>query len=138
MTAFSGYVAYRVYDGPDLTFDIAGGFRAFGMDIDTKLDGNLRPSEHASQSASWVDPLIAARLTVPFGGNWFATATADVGGFITQASSTWQAIGLVGYRFNAAWSAEFGYRYMNVQKEISGNEVQLGLGGPVIGATYRF
>lgn len=90
--------------------DIGGGFRLFGMDIDTALNSasNAVQDRGTSESKSWVDPLVAARVIAPLGEKWFATAYADVGGFITQSSSTWQGVATVGYRFDERWSAQFG------------------------------
>jgi hypothetical protein len=138
VSALSGYAAYRVYDSPEVAFDVGGGFRAFAMDIDTTLVGISRPNESQSQSTSWVDPLIAARVVVPFGEKWFGTAFADVGGFVTQDSSTWQALAVIGYNFNASWSAEFGYRYMDIEKEVDGRDITIGLGGPLVGVSWNF
>jgi hypothetical protein len=138
VAALSGYAAYRVYDSPEIAFDVGGGFRAFAMDVDTTLVGVGRPNESQSQSASWVDPLIAARVVVPFNEKWYATGFADIGGYVTQDSSTWQALAIIGYNFNDAWSAEFGYRYMNIEKDVDGRDITIGLGGPLVGVSWNF
>ena len=53
-------------------------------------------------------------------------------------TSTWQAFGSVGYRFNERWSTQVGWRYMDVQKDVGDLDMSLGLSGPLIGVTARF
>jgi hypothetical protein len=140
LAALSAYATYRVYETEAAAIDIGGGFRLFGMDIDTSLNSasNAVQDRNISESVSWVDPLVAARVIAPLGDKWFVTAYADAGGFITQSSSTWQAVGTFGYRFSERWSAQFGYRYMNLEKEVSGEDVTVDLYGPIIGASISF
>ena len=65
------------------------------------------------------------------------TVLADAGGF-SGDDSTWQALASVGYRFNPRWSAQLGYRYMGVEKEIDGFDAEMDLYGPLIGVTAQF
>lgn len=138
MAALSGYVAYRVVENERVALDLAGGFRSFGLDIDTKLRSGALNEESASVSDNWIDPLIAARVIVPFNDKWYGTAFADAGGFLNDSSETWQAFASVGYRFNERWSTQLGYRYMSIEKEIDGNATTVDLYGPLIGVTARF
>lgn len=139
-TALSGYATYRVYETEAVAFDIGGGVRAFDLSVDTALNAasDRVQDRGVSQTASWADPLLAARVIAPFGEKWFATAFADAGGFITESSSTWQVLGTVGYRFDERWAAQFGYRYMNLEKEIDGRDVEVDLYGPLVGVSFRF
>ncbi len=138
LVAFSGYAAYRVHDSPRLAFDVAGGFRTFGLDVDASLKsaGRVRDRDFSAEE-TWTVPLVGARVTAPFNDRWFGAAFADVGG-LSGDSSTWQALATVGYRFDARWSARFGYRYMSIEKEIDGRDLTVGLSGPVIGISARF
>ncbi len=140
MTALSAYALYRVYETPAVAIDVGGGLRAFDMKVDSKLNAAAPgvSDRDLSVDTSWVDPLIAARVIAPFGDKWFGTAYADAGGYVTQDSSTWQAVGTVGYRFNDRWSAQFGYRYMNIEKEIDGRDVSVDLYGPLAGVSVSF
>ncbi len=140
-TAFSGYVTYRVYEDAKVAVDLGGGFRAFDVDLDLTFnpgDGpGSRPGESRSDSKTWVDPLIAGRIIVPINEKWFATAFADFGGTGSD-DMTWQALASVGYRFDARWSAQLAYRYMDIEKPIGGNDTSIELYGPLIGVTARF
>jgi hypothetical protein len=63
LSALSGYVAYRVCESPKITLDIAGGLRAYGLDVDTTLFGIERPEVSTNHNETWVDPLIGAHVT---------------------------------------------------------------------------
>ena len=140
LSALSAYAIYRVYETESVAVDVGGGFRAFGIKLDTSLNAaSDRVSDRdLDVDTSWVDPLVAARVIAPFGEKWFATAYADAGGYVTQDSSTWQAVGTVGYRFNERWSAQLGYRYMNIEKEINNKDVSVDLYGPLVGVSVSF
>ena len=108
------------------------------MDLDTTLNSaDTRPGLSSSASESWVDPLIAARFIVPMSEKWFATAFLDLGGTGSN-DNTWQAFASVGYRFNERWSTQLGYRYLDIEKEIGGEDASIELYGPLIGVTARF
>lgn len=138
MTAFSAYVAYRAAESETLAFDVAAGYRAFWVDIDGTLNSAGRARDRsASASDSWVVPIVGARLRAQFSDKWYGTVLADAGGF-SGDDSTWQALASVGYRFNPRWSAQLGYRYMGVEKEIDGFDAEMDLYGPLIGVTAQF
>lgn len=140
MLAFSGYAAYRAYETPAVSVDLLGGFRAFDLSVDTRLNAatDAVPDRDFTQSSSWIDPLLGARVSAPLGEKWVVTAAADAGGFVTGSSATWQALGTVGYRFAENWAVRFGYRFMSVEKEIDGRDVEVDLSGPVLGVAVRF
>jgi opacity protein-like surface antigen len=136
-TAFSTYALYRLTTDPSLNFDIGPGFRAFDLEVDVSLSPGLAAAETETVGDTWIDPLIAARLEVPLDESWFLNGFADFGG-TGGGDRTWQVFGSVGYAFSEAWSAQAGYRYMDISKRIDGRDVSIDLGGPIIGMTYRF
>ena len=136
-TALSGYALYRLTTDPALNFDIGAGFRAFDLDVDLTLSPGIAPGASQRVGDTWIDPVIAARLEMPVDENWFLTGFADFGG-TGGGDQTWQVFGSVGYAFSENWSAQVGYRYMDISKEIDGRDVSVDLGGPVIGMTYSF
>jgi hypothetical protein len=137
-TAFSGYALYRTYETDRAIVDAGAGFRAFDVGLDLGLQSaDSRPSYGASESETWVVPIVAVRMILPLSESWFATAFAD-GGMTSSDTSTWQVFGSVGYRFNERWSTQFGWRYMDIEKDIGGLDTSLGLSGPLIGVSARF
>ena len=73
-----------------------------------------------------------------FNERWSANAVLDVGGFDGENNSTWQALASVNYAINDRWSVRGGWRYLDIQKEISGLDFETELSGPIIGVGFRF
>ena len=84
--------------------------------------------------------VIGVRGGVPISDRWSARGFADVGGFGLGNSSelSWQVGGFVNYAFNERWSADIGYRFLSVEKEINDLDTTLELSGPLIGISARF
>ena len=136
ITVLSGYVAYRVHEEPTFAVDLGVGLRGFWTDLDTTLVGASAPTESFSQTKDWVDPIVAARIRMAFGEDWFGTLMLDAGG--TGDSSTWQALATVGYRLNENWALQGGYRYLQSEWDTDFGQSSLEFSGPILGVTYRF
>lgn len=133
----SGYLTYRIYDKAGVAIDVGGGFRAFDLDVNLKLNPGRRPGESRKTSKVWAVPVAAARMTVPFDDKWSVTAFADFGGTGSD-DQTWQALASVNYQFNEKWSARLGYREMDLENVIGGRKTSINLSGPFIAGSYRF
>jgi hypothetical protein len=138
LTAFTTYAAYRVYENERGFVDLLGGGRFYWLDVDLTLEPGLRDARSFNLSDDWADPVVGARGRVDFNEKWFGTALADYGGFAGASDTSWQVFASVGYQFNPAWSVQGGWRYMAVEKEVEGLDVEIGLNGPLVGFTYRF
>jgi hypothetical protein len=95
------------------------------------------PGLSQSVGGNWVDPLIAARLTVPVSDAWTLTGFVDWGG-AGSGEETWQVFGSAKYAINEKWSTQIGYRHMAVSKELDGRDVDLEITGPVIAVAFTF
>lgn len=137
LTVFSGYAAYRVYDTDRAAVDVGGGVRAFDLNVDASLTTGQLPGKSPSSNSEWAVPFVVSPIIAPINDKWFATAFADVGG-LSGSDTTWQAFASIGYRFNDRWSARIGYRYMDIEKEIGGDDAKLEFSGPLIGFTAEF
>ena len=138
LTAFTGYLAYRVWESDEGVFDFGAGFRSIWLDTTTTLEAGRLPTYSASADDSWTDPVLAARARVNIDEHWFATALADGGGYWDGSSSTWQVFASIGYQFNPTWSMQVGYRYMNIEKEQSRGDLSMAMSGPLIGVSASF
>jgi hypothetical protein len=79
---------YRVYEEPQVTFDVLGGVR--GWFISTAVDvsfGGL--SRSVKEDFGWVDPVIASRGLFKLTDKVSLMAYGDVGGFGAGSQFTW-------------------------------------------------
>jgi hypothetical protein len=131
--------AYRIVDTPSVKVDGMAGARLFSVGLQLDLSPGTLAARSGSQSNTWVDPLIAARVIVPFGEGFYASAYGDVGGFgISGGDLTWQFFGSVGYNFNDSISAYAGFRYMDIQHQDGGFVYDVAMQGPMLGVGIHF
>lgn len=93
------------------------------------------------QTTAWVDPFIGARARFDFGEHWAVQLRGDVGGFGAGSQFTWQAVGLIGYRFhigNVPTTFFVGYRALEQDFQSSGFEWDMIVHGPMIGLNFVF
>ena len=121
--------------------------------LDTELKGKLdlpdlgvNAKRTVDSDQNWVDPIIGLRTIWTLGDRLNLIAAGDIGGTSESSDYSWQAIGLVGYRFglfgtnNANLLA--GYRALH-QKYDNGNgrnefDWDVTIHGPVVGLTLNF
>jgi hypothetical protein len=139
LTSFTTYAGYRVFENDRGFVDLLGGGRFYWLDVDLTFDPEPgRRGRSFDVSDNWADPVLGARGRIDFTDRWFATALGDFGGFGGGSDQSWQAFASVGYQFGPRWSAQGGWRYMAVEKELDGLDVEIDLNGPILGVTYRF
>lgn len=134
--AVSGYALYRVTDNPAFDLDLGAGFRAFNLDVGLTLTPDRASRVKKSSSDSWVDPLLAARFSAPLDDRWFVNGLVDFGG--TGSTQSSQAFLGLGYAFDENWSTQLGYRYMDIQGRVEGQDVTIDLSGALIAVSYNF
>lgn len=100
------------------------------------------PGIDVSDTKTWFDPLIAARLTVPLESKWHLGISGDVGGFGIGSDFAWQVFPFVGYRFSRLFELALGYRALGMDyKTGSGDELfiyDMVIFGPQLGFVFRF
>jgi len=109
-------VAYRTLDAVTKV-DVfgAGRYTRLGTDLNlVTTTGPLLPggTRSVSGSANWLDPVIGARVLIPFAEHWTFMGYADVGGFGVGSKITYQGIAGANWEFAKSFTAKFGYRYM--------------------------
>ncbi|MEZ5864584.1 MAG: hypothetical protein R3D25_11170 [Geminicoccaceae bacterium] len=128
---------------PEVVVDPYAGIRY------TYLDTTLRVRNggpQASQDKDWVDPIVGVRTIWQIGPNWSVTALGDIGGFGAGSDFTWQAAGMVGYRFglfgddNARLLAGYRALYQDYSSGNGNNEFKwdMTLHGPIVGLAISF
>ena len=137
VSAASGYMLYRLTTDSPVAFDAGIGFRDFNLDVNARLTPGNQAGVSQDLSDNFFDGLIAVRVQAPLSDRWFINGLADIGAG-TKDSSTWQVYAGLGYQIDANWSAQFGWRYMNVAGEADGSDVSLDLNGALVGVSYNF
>ncbi len=135
--ALSGYMLYRLTTDSPVAFDAGLGFRNFNLDVTSQLTPGLLAGRSISASNDFTDALLAVRVEAPISDRWFFNGFADIGAG-TDSSSTWQIYAGLGYMIDANWSAQFGWRYMNVSGDMGRSDVDLDLNGALVGISYAF
>jgi len=134
---FSGTLLYRVYRAPALSFDLGGGFRWYSTDSGLELKPGAAARRKIDFDDDWTDPVVAARLRFRLQERWGGTVSADYGGF-SDDSESYQILLSLDYALSDRWLIRGGYRYLDIDHEIDGNDYSFVQKGPLFGATYRF
>lgn len=104
--------------------------------------GNVLSGIDVSQTKTWFDPLIAARLTAPLKSKWHLGISGDIGGFGIASDFAWQVFPFVGYRFSRLFELTLGYRALGMKYETgSGRDLfvyDMVIFGPQLGLVFRF
>jgi hypothetical protein len=105
-------------------------------------EGEVLPGRDVSQTKTWVDPLIAVRLTAPLESKWHLGIMGDYGGFGIGSDYAWQVFPFVGYRFSQLFELGAGYRAIGMKYETgSGDDLfiyDMTIFGPQIGLVFHF
>ncbi len=99
----------RVRSGEMTTLDVGIGARYLytSLDVDT-------PIASVSESKSWVDPILLARLNIQATDNLYFSLIGDIGGFGLSSDFTWQAAATAGYKVSELIDLMLGFRYLDV------------------------
>ena len=134
-------LAYRAYQAEKQVVDVYGGLRYYDVDADFTFRIPSVGFEAAlGASSSWTDAIIGLRGQTQLTDKWSLTGLVDVGGFGVGSSSklSWQALVTADYAFSDRLTGRIGYRHMGIDNNSNGLDLDLDLGGPVIGLTWAF
>lgn len=101
------YLRVRSTESTTLDLGIGARYLYTSLDIDTPLGS-------ASESQSWVDPILLARLNIQATENLYFNLLGDIGGFGISSDFTWQAAVTAGYKVSELIDLMLGFRYMDV------------------------
>ncbi|PNB70849.1 hypothetical protein C1X64_27875 [Pseudomonas sp. GW456-E7] len=140
LASVAGYGLYEVLSLDRFRLDAGLGLRWVSNDVDVSLRGISRPDYDVSVHDSWVDPLLAVRVSAQLSDRWRAVLWVDGGGGdIGDASrETWQITSVVSFKVSEQWSVSGGYRHLYIDRESDGVAYDLKLSGPILGASFSF
>jgi len=101
-----GAVGYRI--SKELTFLFATRFYDINADIQIA-------DTSTSNGKNWFDGFLGVRYKTDFGGNWFTSLRADVGG--GGSTFAWFGNAELGYHFSKLFSISLNYRILSVEYE---------------------
>ena len=133
-----GTVFYRVHEDPKVKVDLGGGLRSWTIDSVGTVSAGPPASAGFSHTESWIDPVLAARMTAQIDGPWSVTLAGDVGGSGSGSDLTWQLLGTVNFQKNDKLTFRAGYRVLSVDYSDSGFVYDVTMQGPVVGVSIRF
>ena len=129
---------YRPFVEGRTWLDVLAGARIWVTDTEITLNSNVLPNLSADEKETWVDPIVGTRGTYDLGSGFSLSGYGDIGGFGVSSDLTYQIYGGVGYRFKEWFSAELGYRVLDVDYEDDGFVYDLTMYGPTAGFRFWF
>ena len=111
-------VGLRLINREKIKIDALTGLRYWHLGEDLKFNPSLL-GLNFSGSQDFVDPLVGGRIETALSDRILVNVLGDVGGWGTGSELEYQWVGLLGYRVNAAWTLQAGYRYLYVDKHSS-------------------
>lgn len=128
---------YRLYDRPQVTFDLMGGARYWHLWNDLNVHAVGRTVRVESRFG-WLDPVLGARAHYHINDKFSVLAQGDFGGFGVGSDFTWQALATMNYSFNDKFTLSAGYKILSVDYDRGGRVFDTTLSGPVLGVTFQF
>lgn len=134
-----GNVLYRIFTNENLDFDFGAGVRYWNLDNKLTLKaGQIASRIDHSEAEGWFDPVIAGRVIAHINDTWSVSALGDIGGFNAGSKLTYQAIGLLNYKWNESLTLHAGYRLLSVNYKNGPFLYDVRMYGPLLALTYKF
>lgn len=134
----TGLAGYALYDTDIARLDVIAGGRLWSVDNDFDVKGGLLGGKSKSDGATWVDPLVGAKLRVDLAPSVYVASWAMIGGFGVGSDLMWDLMGGAGYEFNDTFSLFAGYRAMSVDYSDDGFVYDVVEQGPVAALVFNF
>ena len=133
-TAVAGY---SVIYNESVTLDLVAGARLWSVDNDFDFNGGALNNTSVSDGATWVDPVVGAKLRADLGSDFYVAGWGLIGGFDVSSDLMWDVMGGVGYKITDSMSLFAGYRAMGVEFKDNGFVYDIVQDGPLLGATFQ-
>jgi hypothetical protein len=134
----TGLAGYALYDTDMARLDLIAGARVYSVDNQFDVKGGILGGKSKSDGATWVDPLVGAKLRVDLTPKVYIASWAMIGGFGVGSDMMWDLMGGAGYEFNDKFSLFAGYRAMSVDYSNDGFVSDVVEQGPVVAAVFQF
>ena len=134
----TGVAGYGIIDSDMARLDLIAGARLWSVNNDFDARGGLVGGRSWSDGATWVDPLVGAKLRVDLLPNVYVASWAMIGGFGVGSDLMWDLMAGAGYDFTDHFSLFGGYRAVSVDYSDDGFVYDVVEQGPVVAAVVKF
>jgi len=140
-TLFSAAYMYEIYKHQGSVVDAYLGARYWEIDTKLRFSGGLgvlhgRDLQHAE---SWIDPILGVKGRTALGEtNFYAAASASVGGFGIGSDLFYDLSAHLGYQWSRSIGTTIGYRMYDLDYENDGFTYDVRQEGAIIGLTWAF
>lgn len=134
----TGVAGYGIIDTDMARLDLIAGARLWSVNNDFDARGGLLGGRSWSDGATWVDPLVGAKLRVDLLPNVYVASWAMIGGFGVGSDLMWDLMGGAGYDFTDNFSLFAGYRATKVDYSNDGFVYDVVEQGPVAALVFKF
>jgi hypothetical protein len=134
----TGVGGYALFDNDIVRLDAIAGGRLWSVESEFDLQGGLLGGRTSSDGATWVDPLVGAKMLVDVTPDIYATGWAMIGGFGVGSDLMWDLMAGAGYKFTDKFSVFAGYRAVSVDYSNDGFVFDVVQQGPVFAGVFQF
>ncbi|MCA3561104.1 MAG: hypothetical protein IOC82_08775 [Aestuariivirga sp.] len=134
----SGVAGYGIVDTGMARLDLIAGARLWSVNNDFDARGGQLGGRSKSDGATWVDPLVGAKLRVDLLPRVYMTSWAMIGGFGVGSDLMWDLMGGAGYDFTDNFSLFAGYRAVSVDYSNDGFVYDVVEQGPLAALVVKF
>lgn len=134
----TGLAGYALYDTDMARLDVIAGGRLWSVNNEFDVKGGKFGGASKDDGATWVDPLVGAKLRVDLAPRVYIASWAMIGGFGVGSDLMWDLMGGAGYEFTDHVSLFAGYRAMSVDYSNDGFVYDVVEQGPVVAAVFQF
>jgi hypothetical protein len=126
---------YEVMDEQGVTLDLLAGARLWNIRASINVPAI---GVQETPTFSFVDPLLAVRVSKDFAEKWSTSFYADAGGFGVGSNKTWEMVGVVNYHLRKDIYFSAAYRHLALDYRHKGAVIDIHMSGPLLGATWQF
>lgn len=134
----TGVLGYALVDTGNSHIDAIAGARVWSVSTDFDFNGGILGGTSANDGATWVDPLVGAKLKADLGSDVYLSGWGMIGGFGVSSDLMWDIMGGIGYDVSERFSLFGGYRAVSVDYSHNGFVYDVVQQGPIFAGVLRF
>ncbi len=138
LTMGTAAATWRLAEADRGWVEALGGLRPYSVSVSGSIDLPRIGEIDRDATAEWIDPIVGLRGRYDLGDRVGVTGTGDIGGFSVGSELQWELLASIDYSFNESIAGLIGYRYLSIDYESDGLNLDLDLYGPMLGVSFSF